>query len=117
MNSHTLHRSLHPLILCALTAWSCAYACVSLAREPEVQTRSTIVRFSDLNLSNPEGVAALYKRIKVAAHRVCTGRSVRTRWSKADAQCKREAIAKAVGDMQNERLASLHRKATHWRDG
>jgi UrcA family protein len=92
---------------------------VSEARAIEVQTRSTIGHFSDLNLSNPEGVAALYRRIKVGAHRLCVDRTAYTRrtWSKAGAECRRQAIAKAVDDLHNERLASLHRHATQSRDG
>ena len=117
MNSHTLQRSLLPLILCALIAWSCAHAGVSEARAIEVQTRSTIGHFSDLNLSNPEGVAALYRRIKVGAHRLCVdSRRART-WSKAESECRRQAIAKAVTDLHNERQTSLHRHATQSRDG
>ena len=117
MNSHTLQRSLLPLILCALIAWSCAHAGVSEARAIEVQTRSTLGHFSDLNLSNPEGVAALYRRIKVAAPRLCVDRnSSACTWSKAESECRRRAIAKAVGDLQSDRLGTLDRRAAHWRD-
>jgi UrcA family protein len=119
MNARTLNRSLHPLLLCALAAWSCSHASVSQARELKFETRTAIVNFSDLNLSNPEGVAALYKRIKVAAHRLCEDRNAYTRrtWSKTESECKRQAIAKAVNDVHNDRLASVHRQATQWRDG
>ncbi len=31
----------------------------------------TVVKYGDLNLSNPQGAATLYRRIDVAAHEVC----------------------------------------------
>ena len=33
--------------------------------------REEVVKFGDLNLSNPEGVKALYRRVHAAAERVC----------------------------------------------
>ncbi len=34
--------------------------------------KSTTVQYGDINLAKPEGANALYQRIRVAAHKVCT---------------------------------------------
>jgi UrcA family protein len=55
------------------------------------------VKFSDLNVSNPQGAAALYARIQLAAHQVCLPLDGRDLGSKGrmDA-CVHKAIADAV---------------------
>ena len=111
--------TLQPLILCALAASSFLFTSVSLADKPDkFETRSAMVGFSDLNLSNPAGVAELYRRIKGTAHRLCANpNATMTIRSKSERKCAREAVAEAVERMQNERLSELHRQKTGRRYG
>jgi UrcA family protein len=58
------------IILAAATlATGVGSAGASAAADP--QTASTIVRYGDLNLANPEGAKAMLARIRHAARRVC----------------------------------------------
>ena len=102
------------LILCTLAASSLWFTSASPADRPdEFETRSAIVGFSDLNLSNPGGVAELYRRIKAKARRLCENpNSTMTIRSKAEETCAREAVAETVERMQNQRLTDLHRQKT-----
>jgi UrcA family protein len=67
------------------------------------------VRYGDLDLSGEEGVRALYGRLEAAADRVCGPRSQRDLgvyrlWR----NCRDDALARAVTQIGNARLAALH---------
>lgn len=111
MNTYPIRRVLRQPALCAAGALLCLSAAVCSAENAGAPAlRSQVVRFGDLNLSNPEGVAALYRRIEGAATRVCRDLNrPRFVWSKSEAECKRAAIAQAVAGINNEQLAALHR--------
>jgi UrcA family protein len=65
------------------------------ADSPEV--RSITVKYADLNLSSPEGAAALYGRIRAAAKSVCATSDDRALWSQSGVDaCVHKAIADAV---------------------
>jgi len=73
---------------------------------------SVTVRYHDLNLNNPEGVATLYERIHNAATVVCRpeeGPQVVNRifWN-AWNDCFNHAIANAVKAVHNEQLSAYH---------
>lgn len=76
----------------------------------EEAPQSVTVRYYDLNLNNPEGVAALYKRIHVAAISVCgaaEGAQAEnlifwTAWN----ECLNHAIDNAVKTVNNEKLSA-----------
>ena len=100
-------------VFCGVGALLCLNAPLSSAEDAfDEVVRSQFEGFGDLKLSDPEGVVVLYRQIKAAAHRVCSERNTRTLliWSKAEAECKRAAIAKAVVVVNSERLAALHRE-------
>jgi UrcA family protein len=73
---------------------------------------SVTVRYHDLNLNTPEGIANLYERIHAAAVVVC--KSVegpqlvnRVFWSEWNA-CINHAVANAVHTVHNEKLSAYH---------
>jgi UrcA family protein len=69
---------------------------------------SVTVSFRDLDLSSPEGANALYRRIQAAAKQVCgyAGADLleRSIWR----GCYRNAIADAVGKVNNPLLTAVH---------
>ena len=70
---------------------------------------SVTVRYHDLNLNDPEGVAILYGRIRRAADEVChslDGRDLMREsfWS----ECFNHAVAKAVNTVHNTSLSAYH---------
>jgi UrcA family protein len=66
----TLTRNkLFAVIYCLMVAaWACTLATTAGAQE---SLPSKTVRYSDLDISNPEGAKALYHRIRAAARDVC----------------------------------------------
>jgi UrcA family protein len=76
-------------------ALTCSVATVCTAAETDPP--QTIVKFADLNVSNPQGAAALYARIQQAARQVCLpldGRDLRSKTRMG--ACVHKAIADAV---------------------
>ena len=86
-------------------------SCAALAQQTPT-SRSVRVRISDLNLNSPEGTAELYKRIRNAASRACAAHGVTMPLdlSLAKRECRRDAIARAVDSVRNERLSAIHKQ-------
>ena len=81
------------------------------ADESAGTVRQKTVSFRDLNVSNPEGAAVLYKRIKSAASEVCgTWDSLTQR--PAVMTCIDEAVSRAVAQVNRPMLTSLHQAKT-----
>jgi UrcA family protein len=60
------------------------------------------LKYDDLDLSTPQGMAQLDKRVDRAAKEVCTNRQVTTgtiRQSTVDQKCYKEALAKLQGQL------------------
>lgn len=72
---------------------------------------SVVVKFADLNLSNPAGVTVLYRRINAAARDVCKSYDIRsgssTRPGRAD-PCVRKAIQDAVNKVGHPALLAVY---------
>jgi UrcA family protein len=87
-----------------------AESALAVARVDE--TPSVTVRYHDLNLNSPEGIANLYGRIHAAAAVVC--KSVegpqlvnKVFWSEWNS-CINHAVANAVHTVHNEKLSAYH---------
>ena len=77
---------------------------------------SVVVKYSEQSLATDEGVSALYSRITSAARRVCPDAPIGNLGLRAQVEhCRNEAIARAVGKIDNSRLAALH--AAHSKNG
>jgi UrcA family protein len=97
MNSVTTSTRLRRLIagaIISVVASGFAAECIAADAGDAPQV---VVHYSDLNLSNPKGAAALYTRIRRAADTVCPGYNLAevTSRTRRDA-CVRKAIADAV---------------------
>jgi UrcA family protein len=73
---------------------------------------SSLVRYSDLNLSRPQDVAKLYSRITLAADRLCGPRSLTgSHYKAADyASCYSDTIAQAVARVDQPSLSAYFRQ-------
>lgn len=81
------------------------------ARPRQAETVDRVVRYADLNLNNPAGIARLHARIRAAARDVCS-RVERHNWlalSQARA-CTEQAVARAVAAVN---LPALTRVASN----
>jgi UrcA family protein len=70
-----------------------------------------VVKFGDLNLSNPQGAATLYNRIAFAAHEVCRSFDTDLRYLPSYAQlnaCVHRAIADAVTKVRQPELIAVY---------
>jgi UrcA family protein len=77
---------------------------------------SIVVKYSDQNLATDDGALALYRRLTSAAKRVCPDASTKDLSRLAIAQrCQNEAVARAIRQIDNSRLAALH--AAHSKNG
>jgi UrcA family protein len=107
MNTMTISTQLRGLIASAiLGALASGLAGVSAAADSD--TRSMTVSYGDLNLSDPQGAATLYRRIAQAAHAVCDS-SDESPWSKAAVRkCVSKAIADAVTKVGQPQLIAVY---------
>jgi UrcA family protein len=75
---------------------------------PANDVPTVVVSFDDLDLSTTDGANALYKRISVAAHKVCPFEdSVHPMEVAANKSCRGAAVARAVGTVNNAKLAAV----------
>jgi len=82
------------------------------AASPASDVPTVVVKYRVESLATDEGVYALYRRITLAARQVCPETSLRNLSLQAKVeQCRNQAIARAVGQIDNSRLATLY--ATH----
>ena len=91
-----------------------ASATNAFAATPDEAAPTVRVSYHDLNLSTDEGTAALYGRIVSAAYKVCQVSDIRDlHQAAAAAQCREQAIARAVRDIDNPRLAAVYSARQH----
>jgi len=70
--------------------------------------RSVTVSYRDLDLSTPHGAKVLYRRIQAAAREVCGYRGADLLEQSVWKGCYRNAIADAVGKVNNPRVTAVH---------
>lgn len=76
---------------------------------------SIVVKYSDQSLATDDGALALYRRLTSAAKRVCPDASKDLSRLAIAQQCRNEAVARAIRQIDNSRLAALH--AAHSKNG
>jgi UrcA family protein len=78
------------------------------------EPRNVVVRFSDLNLSQPQDAATLYHRIQRAAREACENDAA---GSLARLQqfheCVDQAVTNAVAKVSSQQLTVIHEAQTH----
>ena len=77
---------------------------------------SVVVKYSEQSLATDEGVYALYRQIKYAAKQVCPAEGTRDlKRQSLIKECRNQAVARAIRQIDNSRLAALH--AAHSKNG
>jgi UrcA family protein len=112
MNTSTHQRILNSLAICGITTLLAGgVAAMAEPADPYFKGASIKVSYGDLALDRAAGAAELYRRIDVAARRVCGGNVT---WSygvfavRAAEECRKIAVANAVQHVNNARLTALH---------
>ena len=71
------------------------------------------VDYSDLNLSRSTGATVLYRRLQLAAERVCAPLDLKgTNYEMRHGKCLRSAIASAVAEVNEPLLTAYHQSKT-----
>ncbi|HXA36892.1 MAG TPA: UrcA family protein [Steroidobacteraceae bacterium] len=89
---------------------------VASAGTLDTDVPSVVVKYSKESLATDSGAVALYRRIRTAATQVCPNPSLLDLGAQIRAkQCRAEAIARAIQQIDNSRLAAVH--AGHTKNG
>jgi UrcA family protein len=93
-----------------------AAAGAAVASPTDSDAPSVVVRYTAASLATDSGVQALYRRIEMAAAKVCFIEPAGSRLpNQAVQKCRRDAVAGAVEKVHNTRLAALY--ASHGKSG
>jgi UrcA family protein len=94
-----------------LTTVLAASAQLAFATDPiDASRRHVTVRFADLSLSTPAGVAALYQRLRGAAQDVCREEGTKDLESTVRVKaCVTAAVSEAVTEINNPALTAYYR--------
>jgi UrcA family protein len=109
MNTMITSRSFRGVLATAvLGSFACNLTAVSTAAE-STDAQQTTVKYADLNVSSPEGAAALHARIQRAARQVCRPLDGQDLSSKARmGACEHKAIAVAVTKVDQPALFAAY---------
>ena len=100
MNSLNINRY---AITAAIAVMLASGFAVPAGAADDTELRTITVKFGDLNVSDPEGAAALYARIHAAARTVCAGPD--DVWSRMRAyNCVQKATTEAVNKVNEPAL-------------
>ena len=79
------------------------------AATSESEATAIVVKYSELSLATDAGVNELYRRILYAAKMACPITSIRDlRSVRLADQCREQAVARAIRQIDNSRLAALY---------
>jgi UrcA family protein len=82
------------------------------AAQPAADVPQTAVNYSARDLASDQGTHALYQRIKRAAQAVCPAYDARDLEAfAASRECQQQAVADAIHQIGNARLAAVHMRA------
>ena len=83
------------------------------AASPDSAAPSLVVHYTDQSLATDRGVNELYHRIASAAVKVCPDVSIRDLGALRQVEnCRNEAIARAIRQIDNSKLAALYASHT-----
>ena len=95
-----------------IAAFAVCTCLVAYTASAQPRVKAQTVSFADLDLSKAAGAQTLYKRIKVAARKVCgpADRYTYPTPSRAFSKCVEAAIADAVTQVDRPSLTALHKE-------
>jgi UrcA family protein len=96
----------------AVLLLACAGVGVAAAATPDNDAPSIVVRYGDLNLQTDAGLRTLYRRLSVAATRVCPVPASNHDLATLDAarSCQSAAIARATRSLHDPHLVEVFKE-------
>jgi UrcA family protein len=89
-----------------------AFSVPAIASADQLQGRSEKVAYSDLNVEKEAGAQTLYRRLQLAAKRVCGVESIKNaggiREVSRQQHCFKDTMDKAVAKIDNATLTEIH---------
>ncbi len=86
----------------------------SAASALDDEPKNVVVRYSDLNLSQPQDASTLYNRIQRAARVACeNGEAESLARLQRFHRCVDQAVTNAVATINSQRLTEIHETQTH----
>ena len=105
-------RRLSAAVLCGVMASN--FAAPPAAEAEDFAALKVKVKFSDLDVTHPQGATVLYRRIKAAAETVCSPYWATGFAARANVyDCVRSAIAEAVTAVDQPALSQVYGAKTH----
>jgi UrcA family protein len=100
--------------LAVIAAGMLVSAAVAAESEGPFAVPKVAVEYGDLDLTKPEGVRVLHRRLTAAAERVCprTDGRASVRAKAAARECREQALEYAVREVGSPELAALHATTT-----
>jgi UrcA family protein len=96
-------------LLMAAGGLACALGAGAASAGTEEDAPSRVVRYSSNELATNSGVQDLYRRIQIAAAKVCPADPIRDlRTSELVEECRKQAVSRAIQQINNSQLAALH---------
>ena len=97
-------------VFAVLGAFALNTAVAADADSKSVNTGYIAVSYADLNMASNEGIDTLYRRIKLAAHKVCGVDNMRVTLDivRVNRACVIGAMDGAISDVNDARLTHLH---------
>jgi UrcA family protein len=94
-------------------ALGCTAACIA---GNDGAVPHAVVKFGDLDLTHPQGAAALYRRIVIAAYEVCKSFDIdihNLEYPAAQIACVHKAVARAVVKVGHPALFEIYNARNH----
>ena len=86
----------------------------SAASEYDIEARNVVVRYSDLNLSQPKDASTLFDRIQRAAREACEdGEAESLARLQRFHRCVDQAVTNAVAKISSQQLTEIYEAQTH----
>jgi UrcA family protein len=102
-----MNKSKSTVLMAAVCALGFGVASVAAAQTANTQTPKLVVKYSPATLASESGVRQLYGRLVLAAERVCGEPTVGKFVDEATRACRKQAVAGAVAQIHNPRLAEM----------
>jgi UrcA family protein len=91
-----------------------AAASATGASPADRDTPTAIIHYTTASLATDSGLHALYRRIEMAAEKVCPHEPANSQLpNEALIKCRHDTVAVAIAKINNQRLAALHVASAH----
>jgi UrcA family protein len=112
--SHAHGRGFKSALMLLIGGLAVAAASAARASPADRDTPTAIIHYTTASLATDSGVHDLYRRIEMAAERVCPHEPANSQLpNEALIKCRHDTVAVAIAKINNQRLVALHVASAH----